>query len=219
MAQGESEDPQHGSYIGVYLLRLVVTFPGCWESGYEVGPRSVIGDSTCVAVVPHAAAVKMEPVRVDQAIRSENGKDLLVINGFKFRFQEVAAESMKRWCCTNERCKCYIKCNASREIFVGDVRHNHGKDSEANLSRQILNNSVKRKAMESLCEGPRKLIHKELHGQDLNTNLPRHTKRVEEHSSCALVPTASSPAKCCGNSWSVKCCPGANNFKRTVFAC
>jgi hypothetical protein len=36
----------------------------------------------------------MEPVRVDQAIRSEKGKHL-VIKGFKFRFQKVAAESME----------------------------------------------------------------------------------------------------------------------------
>ena len=34
--------------------------------------------------------------------------------------------------------------------------------SEARLNRNILNNSVKRKAMEDLYEIPRKLIHKEL---------------------------------------------------------
>jgi hypothetical protein len=67
--------------------------------------------------VSHAAAVKMEPVRADQAIRSEKGKDLIAIKAFKFRFQKIIADSMERWCCTNEKCKCYVKCNASREIF------------------------------------------------------------------------------------------------------
>jgi len=38
--------------------------------------------------------------------------------------------------------------------------HNYDADSEACLNRQILNNSVKRKAMADLCERPRKLIHK-----------------------------------------------------------
>ena len=51
----------------------------------------------------------------------------------------------------------------------GDVMHNHDADSAACLNRQILNNSVKRKAMEDLCERPRKLIHKELRSQYLNT--------------------------------------------------
>jgi hypothetical protein len=44
--------------------------------------------------------------------------------------------------------------------------HNHGENNEACLNRQILNNSVKRTAMEDLCERPRNLIHKELQNQD-----------------------------------------------------
>jgi hypothetical protein len=31
----------------------------------------------------------MEPVKVAKAIRGEKGNDLLVIKGFKFRFQKV----------------------------------------------------------------------------------------------------------------------------------
>ena len=47
--------------------------------------------------------------------------------------------------------------------------HNHDADREACLNRQILNNSVQRKAMEDLCERPRKLIYKELRSQYLDT--------------------------------------------------
>jgi len=50
----------------------------------------------------------------------------------------------------------------------GNVLHNHDADSEACLNRQILNNSVKRKAIEDLRERPRKLIHKELRSQYLD---------------------------------------------------
>ena len=46
--------------------------------------------------------------------------------------------------------------------------YNHDADSEACLNRQILINSVKRKAMEDLCERPRKLIHEELRSQYLD---------------------------------------------------
>ena len=61
----------------------------------------------------------MEPVKVAKVIRSEKGKDLLLIKGFKSRFQEILADNMERWCCTINKCKCYIKCNESREIFGG----------------------------------------------------------------------------------------------------
>ena len=57
-------------------------------------------------------------------------------------------------------------------FFLGGrsgVMHNHKADSEACLNRQMLNNYVKRKAMEDLCERPRKLIHKELRSQYLDT--------------------------------------------------
>jgi hypothetical protein len=83
--------------------------------------------------------------------------------------KKILAENMERWCCTNNKCKNYIQCDETREIFGGNVTHSHDKDSEASLSRQILNNSIKRKAMEDLWERPRKLIHKELQSQDFNT--------------------------------------------------
>jgi hypothetical protein len=46
--------------------------------------------------------------------------------------------------------------------------YNHDADSEACLNRQILNNSVKRKAMGDVCERPRKLIHEELRSHYLD---------------------------------------------------
>ena len=79
---------------------------------------------------------------------------------------------MKRWCCTDRKCKWYVKCNESPGIFGGgggDVMYNHDADSEACLIRQILNNSVKRKAIEDLCERPPKLIHNDLRSQYMDT--------------------------------------------------
>jgi len=50
----------------------------------------------------------------------------------------------------------------------GDVMRNHHAESEACLN-DVLNNSVKRKAMEDLCERLHKLIHRELRSQYLDT--------------------------------------------------
>jgi len=61
-------------------------------------PRSISRYSSCVPIVSHAAGVKMEPVNVGKVIRSERGKDLLVIKGFKFRFQKIFADNVERWC-------------------------------------------------------------------------------------------------------------------------
>jgi imidazoleglycerol phosphate dehydratase HisB len=47
--------------------------------------------------------------------------------------------------------------------------HHHDADSEASLNRQILNNSVKSKAMVDFSERPHKLIHKELRSKYVDT--------------------------------------------------
>ena len=63
--------------------------------------------------------------------------------------------------------------------------HNHVEDSEAILNRQILNNSVKWRAVEDLSERRRRLIRKELRIQDLDTltykdrqNIRRNTHKT-----------------------------------------
>jgi hypothetical protein len=62
-----------------------------------------------------------------------------------------------------------MKCDENREIFGGNVMHNHDAGSEACFNRQVLNNSVKRKVMEDFSERTRKLIHKELQSQYVDT--------------------------------------------------
>jgi hypothetical protein len=65
--------------------------------------------------------------------------------------------------------------------------HNHDADSEACLNRQILNNSVKRKAMEDLCERPRKLIHRELRSRFLDTLSYKDIRNISRymHKACS----------------------------------
>jgi len=122
-------------------------------------------------------------------------------------------------CCTNTKCKCYIKCNESPEIFVGGrgyVLHNQDADREACLNRQILNNSVKRKAMEDLCERPHKLIHRELRSQQLITLTYKFIRNISRNMHKArfsqLLPFATDNWR---NSWSIKCCTSVNKFDRS----
>jgi hypothetical protein len=136
--------------------------------------------------------VKIKPVKVAKVISSEKGKNLIVIKGFKFRFQKIIADSIERWRCTNKKRKCKIKCNESREIFGGNAMHNHDADSEACLNRQILNNSVKMKAMEDFSERPRKPIHKELQSQYVDTltykDIRNISRNIHKARSSQLLP-------------------------------
>jgi hypothetical protein len=61
------------------------------------------------------------------------------------------------------------------------VMHNHDTGSEACLNRQILNNSVKKKTMEKLCERRHKLIHGELRSQYLDTLIYKDIKNISRN--------------------------------------
>ena len=85
---------------------------------------------------------------------------------------------------TKKLYKCYTKRNESPKIFVGmgggeDVMLNHDADSEACLNRQILHNSVKRKAVKDLCERPRKLKHRD--SQYLDTVTYRDIRNISRY--------------------------------------
>ena len=59
--------------------------------------------------------------------------------------------------------------------------HNHDADSEACLNRQKINNSVKRKEMEDLCERTRELIHRELKRHYVDTVTYKDVKNISRN--------------------------------------
>ncbi|KAE9528757.1 hypothetical protein AGLY_012332 [Aphis glycines] len=100
--------------------------------------------------------------------KDEKLKELRVIDGFKFRFHRIMKNEIQRWACTNKRCNAFLKFDT------------HGK----------LSNSVKREAVEQLCERPSKIIYSEITPDDLNIldskdiNLIRkniHTARMSKY--------------------------------------
>jgi hypothetical protein len=64
--------------------------------------------------------------------------------------------------------------------------HNHDADSEACFNRQIFNIALKTKAMEDLCERPRKLILIELQSQYVDTLTYKDLRNI---SSLAASPS------------------------------
>nr|CAI5853672.1 unnamed protein product [Callosobruchus analis] len=94
-------------------------------------------------------------------ILSEKGKQLLVVNNFKYSFQKCLKSGERRWICLNKKCKSFILSLGEMEN-VTVTKHITEHCHEANLeklNRQIVSSSCKRKATEDLSEKPAKIIH------------------------------------------------------------
>ncbi|CAI6349381.1 unnamed protein product [Macrosiphum euphorbiae] len=99
----------------------------------------------------------------------EKLKELHVIDGFKFRFHRIMKNEIQRWACTNKRCNAFLKLNTHSVKIKNNLEHkNHEADEKRSLVRQKLSNSVKRKAVEQLCERLSKIIHSEITQDDSN---------------------------------------------------
>lgn len=74
-------------------------------------------------------------------ILSEKRKPILVVFNFKFRLHKKLANGLERWCCTNKRCKSYLK-RRDKNILKNDGKfdvsdHNH-KPAPQQLRNDIL---------------------------------------------------------------------------------
>lgn len=96
-----------------------------------------------------------------QYIKSERGQPLVVVNGFKFRKDRETQRGVA-WRCTVNGCKSrmYLNDTTTVILFCNEVSHNH--DINSKLARQVVSNSVKRKAVTEVSERPLKLIRKEV---------------------------------------------------------
>uniref|UniRef100_A0A8D8VV18 FLYWCH-type domain-containing protein n=1 Tax=Cacopsylla melanoneura TaxID=428564 RepID=A0A8D8VV18_9HEMI len=57
---------------------------------------------------------------------SEKGKDLIVVNNFKFRFHKSLAHGIKRWSCVEKKCKSFIKTDEFDCVLEFPKEHDHG---------------------------------------------------------------------------------------------
>lgn len=102
---------------------------------------------------------------------SERGKKFEIIDNYKLRFHKVLSNNVSRWCCGKKTCSAYFKKSDDGEIMERNLVHNHEPETERSLERQKLRNTVKRKAIDDLCERPAKLIHQEIKNIGSNTDI------------------------------------------------
>lgn len=97
-----------------------------------------------------------------KVIFSEKGKELLLVNNYKFCKDTLHKNGNQPWRCVNKSSKCPAKVlTAGNDVILSSkLEHNHQPDST--LLRQITSNNLKRKAVENINERPIKLIRQEL---------------------------------------------------------
>jgi len=102
---------------------------------------------------------------------SERGKELLVLNKFKFYLAHVSKKNVHTWRCIRKTCRVAVHTEDKSLNFVNfekyaEESHKHTADPENKLNRQEISNKLKRKIQEDMSERPIKLIRKELREYD-----------------------------------------------------
>lgn len=92
---------------------------------------------------------------------SEKGRKLLLVNNYKFSKANETKCGKIRWKCNNRKCLARIYTSATDEKIL-EVKEEHNHEADATIPRQILSNSLKRKACEDISERPAKIINLEL---------------------------------------------------------
>jgi hypothetical protein len=100
-----------------------------------------------------------------KSILSEKGKQLLVVNNFKFCMARKLNNGEIRWRCVNKKSNCLAKVYYTfgfepMNVISSDLIHNHPE--EENIKRQALSHGAKIKALDNLTEKPAKLLRQEL---------------------------------------------------------
>lgn len=100
---------------------------------------------------------------------SEKGKPLLVLDEFKFRKCTISKNGIK-WRCTIKSCISNFLCDVSETVLLkSNFDHNH--EASSNINRQIVANSLKRKATDQVTTRPLKLIRNEVQSSALDLTL------------------------------------------------
>ncbi|KAF0693699.1 FLYWCH-type domain-containing protein [Aphis craccivora] len=100
---------------------------------------------------------------------SEKGKPLIVLDEFKFQKCTISKNGIK-WRCTIKTCTSNFLCDVSKTVLLkSNFDHNH--EASSNINRQIVANSLKRKATDQVTTRPLKLIPDEVQSSALDLTL------------------------------------------------
>lgn len=128
--------------------------------------------------------IKSEKMSTVEVIKSERGKVMLVLDGYKFSFQKKLSNGVQRWICAARKykCKAFVKTEGPENTIIQlETNHNHEKISEELLNRQKISNNLKRKAVDDPIERPAKLINIELRKEHIETLTHQDVSRIRKN--------------------------------------
>ncbi|CAI6348167.1 unnamed protein product [Macrosiphum euphorbiae] len=104
---------------------------------------------------------------------SQNGKQLTVLDNFKFKFKyESKISGYKTWECTNKSCKAKLVFNKEKTLIQEKSVLDHIHEADSTIECQAVSNSIKLKISESnINEMSSKIIRKELRSLENDTQL------------------------------------------------
>lgn len=104
-------------------------------------------------------------------ITSERGKELILLNSYKYSFVRQRRDGLMKWKCTNRNCSASVLTTNDKKRLDQDAigEHNHEGHDEQKIERQILRENCKRKVEEITSVGPSTIIRAEL----LNSNVSK----------------------------------------------
>ena len=100
-----------------------------------------------------------------KTIFSSRGKVLLLLDNYKFyKTRKLQTTGEQCWRCVKKTCMKIVWTLGESDLIFSrtDREHNHEPLTEIVLIRSTVCNSVKRKLQENSCEGPSKLVRREL---------------------------------------------------------
>jgi len=72
---------------------------------------------------------------------NQHGKEIKIIEWYKLRFHKILNNNVRRWNCTNKKCKAYFKTDESGDTVIENkLDHNHEKDVQDIMVRQVIRN-------------------------------------------------------------------------------
>nr|XP_018903533.1 PREDICTED: uncharacterized protein LOC109034708 isoform X2 [Bemisia tabaci] len=100
-----------------------------------------------------------------QIMRSNKGKPMILVEGYKFRQFRVKKKNI-HWRCSKKECRATIKTDVPMTTLLETTnkehRPQHAPPSDKEIELQLIRTSLKRKATENLNEPPLKLIRHEV---------------------------------------------------------
>jgi len=96
-------------------------------------------------------------------IRSERGKDLVLLDGNKYRFIRKRKDTRLKWKCSNHKCTASILTDSEKKLLIQRLgKHYHSDIPTCTIERQVVRENCKRKAVDCISTKPNKIISTEL---------------------------------------------------------